>query len=221
MRAMKASMVIKPAAPKLLRELPLWSGAVEDRLLELEDCKLESGNFKDITRLQIEGSSLRGIDFSGLQLEKCELTDALFTKVDCIGLRASEASWLRVEMADSRMTGVDFGGAHFEDCVFRNLKLDEAGFRFATFKRVRFEGCILRKADVSNAKMQQVVFKGCDFEAINFDSASCTSVDIRDQNLTTIKGVYGLKNTRITSEQLVQLAPLLAAELKFHIDDGA
>jgi uncharacterized protein YjbI with pentapeptide repeats len=221
MSGTRADVVIKPVAPRLLRELPLWSGSVEDQQLELEDCKLESGNFENIRRLQVEGSSLRGIDFSSLRLDQCELTDAVLTKVDCIGLRAPEASWLRVEIADARMTGVDFGGSHFEDCVFRNLKLDEAGFRFASFKRVRFEGCILRKAEFNSAKMQHVVFTGCDFEGINFGSAICTSVDIRDQNLTAVQGVYGLKNARITSEQLIQLAPLLAAELNFRVDDGA
>ncbi len=218
---MSGGVIIKPIQPKLLRELPAWSGIVEDQRLEIDNAQLEAGNFSGINRIQIDGSLLKGVNLSGLQLEQYELTDSVLQKVDGIGLRSSDSHWLRVQASDARMTGADFGSGHFEDCVFRNLKLDEAGFRFATFKRVRFEQCILRKADFSSAKLQHVVFTDCDFNTINFNSAVCSSVNIQNQDLTTLKGVFGLKNATISSEQLIQLAPLLAAELNFQLDDSA
>jgi len=113
----------------------------------------------------------------------------------------------------------EFADGSFEDCTFRNVKFDEAGFRFATFKRVRFENCMLRAADFGNARFTHVVFTGCDLTDANFASAHCSSVDIRAQDIVAAKGVLGLKGATISTEQLMQLAPLLAAELGFRLED--
>jgi uncharacterized protein YjbI with pentapeptide repeats len=218
----KSGVIVSPAKPRLANELPAWTGdidEVEDQRLELNECKLEGGDLSTITHLLADGSRIMRANLSAAQLEKYELVDVVMSKIDCIGLKTSDASWLRTDIADARMTGADFGAAHFEDCIFRGLKLDEAGFRFATFKRVRFEQCILRAADFSNATLQHVTFIDCDFQDTNFAGANCSSVDVCNQDLSHIKGVYGLKNATITNEQLIQLAPLLAAELNFKIND--
>jgi uncharacterized protein YjbI with pentapeptide repeats len=146
------------------------------------------------------------------------MTDVVCTRLESAALQAYKANLLRVHTADSRFTGAEFAEGHFEDCVFQGAKFDEAGFRFGTFKRVRFENCMLRQADFSNAKLTQVTFTGCNLEAANFVSAACKDVDVTTEDLTTVKGILGLKGATISEVQLLQLAPLLAVELGFRIE---
>jgi uncharacterized protein YjbI with pentapeptide repeats len=211
-------MIADPIAPKIPPQLDAWS---EDAGPEIEiDRALAKGlDCTASTKISADASRIESMVVTGAALDTFELTDVACTKLEGAAVRAYKTNLLRVALADCRLTGAEFAEGNFEDCTFRNVKFDEAGFRFATFKRVRFENCILRQADFSNAKLSQVTFTGCDLEATNFVSASCTNVDITGEDFTQVKGVLGLKGATISTEQLMQLAPLLASELGFRVKD--
>lgn len=76
---------------------------------------------------------------------------------------------------------------------------------------------MLRQADFSNAKLSHVVFRSCELESANFVLADCSHVDVSTENLAECKGITGLKGATISELQLIQLAPLFASELGFHI----
>lgn len=209
--------IANPVPPKILAQLDGWAGDVSDEV-ELSECSVQNKDFSSVRRLEVEGCELAGIQFVGAKFDKLHLGDSVLSRMEAAGVRAPEAAFLRIAVTGSRLTGADFGAASFEDCVFENVKFDEAGLRFAIFKRVRFENCVLRNADFSGAKFSNVTFTNCDFEGANFDNASCRLVDLRGEDLSNIKGVLGLKGTMISSEQLVQLAPLLATEVGLDID---
>lgn len=78
---------------------------------------------------------------------------------------------------------------------------------------------MLRSGDFSNAKLSHVTFSGCDLEQTNFIAADCHDVDVSTEDLTVAKGILGLKGSTISTEQLMQLAPLLATELGFRIKE--
>ena len=139
--------------------------------------------------------------------------------MDAAGMQAYKANLLRVCVADSRFTGAEFAESCFEDCTFKNVVFNAAGFRFAIFKRVVFDGCVLRATDFGSASLTNVRFVGCNFEDAIFASAKCQNVDITTEDITGVKGVLGLKGCLISQVQLGQLAPLLAAELGFHVVD--
>jgi uncharacterized protein YjbI with pentapeptide repeats len=170
-------------------------------------------------RLDIDGSRLERCNATGARFSSLVATDVECTRLEAAGMQAYKANVLRTVVSDSRLTGVEFAEAHMEDCVFRNVKFDEAGFRFATLTRVRFENCMLRKAQFEGARLSHVTFTGCDLNEAEFVSAQCKQVDIRGEDITTVRGVLGLKGATISSEQLVQLAPLLATDLGFHVED--
>lgn len=214
---MTSRRLLIPQAPKLLSQLDDWQGVVGIEV-ELEHCEVRGADLTRVERLEAEGCRLSGLRFAGAKLGKFQVADVIFNRTEAAGLQTAEAAMLRVAVTDSRLTGADFGEALLEDCVFENVKLDESGFRFATFKRVRFENCVLRNVDFTGVKMSNVSFSGCDLNGSNFDSAICKSVDLRGETLTSIKGVHGLKGATISSDQLIQLAPLLAAEAGFDVD---
>jgi uncharacterized protein YjbI with pentapeptide repeats len=213
----KQRVIITPSKPKLLPKPSEWAGTASTEL-ELEGCLVRDRDFAAVRRLEVEGCRLVSIEVVGATFDKLQMSDAVVSRLEAAGMRAPESSWLRIRIEDSRLTGVDIGAATFEDCTFRNVKINEAGLRFAALKRVRFENCVLRNTEFNGAKLSQVSFDGCDLEGANFDGATCKSVDLRGEPLIGIKGVHGLRGAIISSEQLMQLAPLLASEAGLDVD---
>ena len=208
--------IANPITPKVAAELDAWDGSDSD-VVEIDRDAVDGADFAGTTRLSADASRIENSTLTGLVLDKLELSDVMGVKLDAAALSAYKVRMLRVELSDSRLTGSEFAEGSFEDCLFRNLKFDEVGFRFAHFKRVRFENCMLRACDFSSAKFEHVTFTGCDLEAANFVSASCKVVDVTGEDLLLVKGLLGLKGASISTEQLVQLAPMLAAELGFDV----
>jgi uncharacterized protein YjbI with pentapeptide repeats len=213
-------IVSPPAKPRLLPALTNWTNESKSSELELAEVVIHDEDFSSAERLEADGCTFKNITLTA-RLEKVRITDSIMTRMEAAGLYAGEGVWLRAEVRDSRFTGADLGASFFEDCLFKGVKFDGIGFRFAKFKRVTFVECVLRKADFSSAQLTHVTFVDCNFEETNFDAAVCKLVDLRGENLSNIKGVLGLKGATISNEQLIQLAPLLAAELNFTIDDEA
>ena len=204
-----------PTAPRL-GNVDEWDGEVDD-LVEVDGSIVRDADLAGATKLNVDASRLEGVSVTGAVLDKFEVTDSECVRLEGAALHTHKANLLRVHMTDCRLTGSEFAEAEFEDCVFKNVKFDDAGFRFASFKRVRFENCILRQADFSNAKFAHVTLTGCELEGANFVSASCKDVDITTEDLTLAKGLLGLKGATISETQLMQIAPLLAADLGFRV----
>lgn len=205
-----------PAAPRLASNLDEWDG-VTDEFIEVNDAIVRGADFMSVAKLNVDATRLEAVDLTGAALDRLEMTDSECVRLEGAALRAYKANMLRVRLSESRLTGAEFAEARFEDCTFKNVKFDEAGFRFASFTRVRFENCMLRQADFSNAKFLHVTLTGCDLENASFVSVSCRHVDITTEDLMLVKGLLGLKGATISEMQLMQVAPLLAAELGFHI----
>ncbi|MEO6761369.1 MAG: pentapeptide repeat-containing protein [Candidatus Saccharimonadales bacterium] len=210
-------MIHSPIAPKILSQLDIWGGIIENEL-DIDGFQVESRDFSGIRRLNIEASRINKVTVMGTVLENLELSDVECLRLEGAALQAYKTFFLRVNMVDCRLTGAEFAEGHFEDCTFKNVKFDQAGFRFASFKRVIFDSCVLEQADFSNAKLTDVTFTDCSLDNSSFVSASCTNVDVTSEDLTMIKGVLGLKGSTLSSEQVIQLAPLLASELGFIVD---
>lgn len=211
------SSPIAPTIPAELEEFRL--GKIDpDEWLDVDEAVASEIDFTGVQKLRIEHSRLNGAMLSSLALDKFEVSNAEFTKIELTGLRSYKASVTKAVFSDSRATGADFAEGYFEDCVFKNMKFDEAGFRMASFKRVRFENCVLSKADFYEAKLAHVIFENCTLEETNFNKAVCSAVDLRGEDLSLVKGIVGLKGAFISEEQLIQIAPLLAHELGFRVN---
>lgn len=205
--------------PRLSQNLTPWDGSPASTT-ELQGCLITEQDFSEVKHLFIDDCIAQNTIATGAALKNFEVTDATFTRFEAAALRAYQTNFLRVEIRDSRLTGADFPEAVFKDCTFKNVKCDESGFRFARFERVRFENCVLSAADFAQATLSNVTFSGCELDGTNFAGAHCKQVGFESDNLSACKGIVGLKGATISSEQLVQIAPLLAAELGFNMVDS-
>lgn len=214
--------IISPTSPRLSSQLQDFhlSKIDPNEWVDVVDSLVLEQDFEGAQKVRIESSKLVGTIMNGLNLDRFEATDAVFEKVEMTALRTYRVQFNRVAFADIRATGMDFAEGYFEDCLFSNVKFDEASFRMTQFKRVQFENCVLNKADFYQAKLSHVSFSNCELEQTNFDKASCQAVDFRGENLSLLRGILGLKGALISQEQLIQIAPLLAAELEFKIEEN-
>ena len=218
----KSLKVLLPAQPQLPAALDDWLSPWQQSLsqeLELEQKHISKADLASRIRIEFDTCRVGDVQLTGAKLLKLKISDSVLVHIEAAGLLAPDAAWLRVLVANSRFTGADSGKAQFEDCTFDAIKFDEAAFRFATFQRVWFKDCILTNADFTGAKFTNVVFSGCTLEGAIFDQARCVSVDFRGEKLGFIKGLNGLKGAMISSEQLIELAPLMALELGLHVED--
>jgi len=208
----------KPVTPKIPKQLDAWDGE-HDEIVEIDRVHVADADFTGATHLSVDTAQLSRIVFTGVSWREFAWADATGERIEAAGMQTYKANLLRTEFSDCRITGAEFAEAHFEDCTFRNVKFDDSGFRFAVFNRVCFENCMLRQADFGGAKLTNVSFSGCDFTGTSFMGAQCKNVDITHQDLIGSKAVLGLKGATISNVQLQQLAPILAAELGFHVKD--
>ena len=76
-----------------------------------------------------------------------------------------------------------------------------------------FEGCEIGSLDVRGAELQSVAFEDCRVDELDVAGATLSKVDLSGARLRTLVGVESLRGAIISHEQLVDLAPLLAAQV--------
>ena len=126
---------------------------------------------------------------------------------------------LRLEVADSGLVGLDVAEGRLSDVVFSGCKLDYANFRFVKAERVTFRDCSMVDADFQDAELTEVAFAGCDLTRARFVRAKLAAVDLRTSTLESIERATDLKGAKISTGQLMALAPFLASGMGITVDD--
>src|ERR1700691_3392212 len=99
--------IIIPVAPKLLAKLDAWSGVGRDEL-ELENYAVQDADFSQVRKLECEGCRLTNVQLAAAELETLQLSDVVLKRIEAAGLRAHEASSLRIGIQDSAFTRGEF-----------------------------------------------------------------------------------------------------------------
>ncbi|MEG3627467.1 pentapeptide repeat-containing protein [Streptomyces poriticola] len=183
----------------------------------------------DYDGLRIEEVDLAGQDGAGSRFLDCALTgcvldetvlrrarllDSVLTGVRGVGTDLAEATLREVELADARLGGAQLHGAALERVLVRGGKWDFANLRRARLKDVVFEGCVLVEPDFGGARLERVQFVDCAVRGADFTAAAFVDVDLRGAvPLEIARGVDRLAGAVISPAQLLDLAPVLAAEL--------
>lgn len=152
-------------------------------------------------------------------LERARLIDTVLERVSGVGTELAGASLRDVELADARLGGVQMHGARFDRVVVRGGKIDFLNLRQARLKDVTFEGCVLIEPDFGGATLERVAFPGCVLRGADFGRATLTNVDLREvSELDIAAGVDRLAGAVISPAQLMDLAPLFAAQLGVRVE---
>lgn len=171
-----------------------WSGQTHRRLSlddvrliapDITSAKLRDGGWADV---RLEGGQLAGADLAGTSLR-------------------------RVQLDRIRANGLILTECEVKDVTIADAKCDLANFRFGKWVKVRFVRCSLREVEFIGANLNQVVFEDCDLTGADFSGSQLKAVDLRGSRFDSLKGLGGLRGAIMSYDQLIGLAPDLAAEL--------
>ena len=107
------------------------------------------------------------------------------------------ATWTGIRIRGSHLGFLNLAGAHLQD--------------------VTFEGCEIGSLDVRGAELQSVAFEDCRVDELDLAGATLSKVDLSGARLRTLVGVESLRGAIISHEQLIDLAPLLAAQVGLEV----
>lgn len=167
---------------------------------------------------EIAESLLDGADLAGTRFDPLTLTDVRIRRGDL-----SNAAWegltaRRVAVDGCRSVGwrviVDFA----EDLLVQGCRWDHGGLYVSrtrgavVFRDCSFAGTTLR------GDLSRVVFDGCDLAGAEFAASAAAGCDLRSSRLAGARGLLTLKGARISTDQLIEIAGILAVEAGFQLD---
>ncbi|WP_351229776.1 pentapeptide repeat-containing protein [Streptomyces sp. NPDC002133] len=163
--------------------------------------------------------ALRECGLDETSLVGARFIDSVLTGVRGVGTDLAGASLRDVEVVDARMGGVQLHGAVLERVVVRGGKIDYLNLRNARLKDVVFEGCVLAEPDFGGAELVRVEFSDCALRRVDFSGARMKDVDLRGAvELDIARGVERLAGAVISTAQLMDLAPVFAAQTGVRVE---
>jgi uncharacterized protein YjbI with pentapeptide repeats len=210
-----------PVDPQLVENLPSVSAtALAGERVELERVRVAGEDAElHAPRLSLDTVRCEGLRIAAAHLPRLRAYMTWWEDCDLSNADMSNADIRHAVLRRSRLTGLGAVEASLRDVLVESCKLDLANWRFAHLERVEFRACVLSDADFSSATLRTVRFDGCDLSAAQFAHAVLDDVDLRGSQLERIGGLDGLRGARIGNEQLLELAPALAAHLGLHVED--
>ena len=188
----------------------------------------------DYDGLEFRDRDLAGQDGGGARFMDCALTgcavdetrlrharvlDTVLTGLRGVGTDLAESTLRDVEVVDARLGGTQAHGAVLERVVIRGGKIDYLNLRAARLKDVVFEGCVLVEPDFGSARLERVEFVDCVLKGVDLSAADLKDVDLRAAaELSIASGVDRLAGAVISPAQLLDLAPVLAAQMGIRVE---
>lgn len=169
--------------------------------------------------LSITGSRVVKTNFSTVEIPGFDVKNAVFVGCDMTMANFPEASWHMIELEKGLCSGMQLDNAYLKHTVFRDCKMDLVNFRFAELTNVLFERCVVREMDFYNATLKNVAFVDCEIDAVVFSGSKLQHVDLTRAKLSEVKNVAAFKGATFSNEQLIYLAPYLAATCGIKVDD--
>ncbi|MGW3120115.1 pentapeptide repeat-containing protein [Streptomyces sp. NPDC001107] len=213
--------------PRQIAELPYahrlehFTGKLE-REGAYEFVRFDGCNFEEVSG---GSSEFLQCAFSAVTLAKgrfrrSRFDDVWLSTARIVGADFAESTWMDSEVAASILAGVEMFGTQMRRVAFHNCKFDSVNARVARLRDVVFVDCLLRDVDLSGASLTNVSFPGSALDRVHLDKAEMKDVDLRDATqLGIVSGLDALKGARISTVQLLELAPALARMAGLIVED--
>lgn len=211
---------VKVQRPSLDREDLTDEPAAFKGDFDLESVHIGPG---DQTGVHGEGSLshvlVTGVDLSGARLAPLMLSDVAFDDVDMSNAALPDTTLRRVEFVNCRGIGLQVAVKQATDFYAEQCRFDYATIRIDKVKNAAvFSGCSFRET-VFVGDLSNVVFADCELNATEFEVSRAMDCDLRSSRLTDVRGLLRLRGAKITTEQAVSVAQLIATESGLSVDD--
>jgi uncharacterized protein YjbI with pentapeptide repeats len=213
-----------PPAPRPARaeapDLPDWDGGPADLVDELDGVRVVGLDLDgtDLPELRVDHCVLDGVTVGSSTLRRSDLTQVWWRDCRLTGSDVLDADWTDVDLQRCVLAGVALSGGTFRRVVLRRCKLDAVTLRAGRLDQVRFEDCVIRSLDLAGSTLTDVSFPGSRVDDLDLTKARCERVDLRDADVQVARGADGLRGVVVTPAQLLDLAPLLAADAGLRVE---
>lgn len=165
-------------------------------------------------------SSARVVDLAATDWRApgAALVDTQLERVDLVSWSAVEGQWRNVEVRQSRIGSLELYDSVWDGVHFVGCKLGFLNLRGATLRDVAFTDCTIDELDLMRTSATRMAFDGSRIARLEPAGSKLTDVDLRGAQLSDLASVEGLRGATVTVDQLLDLAPLLAARLGIRVD---
>ncbi|EMD25917.1 pentapeptide repeat-containing protein [Amycolatopsis azurea] len=204
---------VKVRRPSVEREDLAVEPAVFDGDFDFDAVQLEGGDQDGVRGGgEIARSLVSEVSLANARLDRLTLSDVVLEGVDLSNAAIRELSARRVEVLRCRAIGLGVSIASASDLYVENARFDYASL---TVERVKgaavFSGCSFRET-VFSGDLSRLTFVDCDFTETEFAATGAAGCDLRGSRLSGVRGLLTLRGAKITAEQAVSIAGILAAE---------
>ncbi|MFJ9442735.1 pentapeptide repeat-containing protein [Kitasatospora sp. NPDC101235] len=183
-------------------------GDADLRDLDLAETRLVTGR---VSNLRVDRMQLDQVRLDSVEFDTCDLAAA----------RITDSKLSRVVFRNCRIMGAGLIGGTLDNVLFDNCKLD-----YATFEQIRatgavvFSKCALTEVSFTGCDLGGAVLDTCDLRLTEFGRGKYQGLDLRGNDLTSLRGVANLGKVLIDRTQQAELAEALVAELDVTFADN-
>lgn len=174
--------------------------------------------------LDLHGSVFSECALESVSLDDADLTAARFLESRLENLyapvfRAPRTTFRDVELSNPRLGSAEMYGGGWNSVRLDGGKIDYLNLRGCTLTNVLVSNCIIGELDLDGARLNRVAFRDCRIGSLLLgNGGSAVDADLRGSEFRSITGLAGLKGFTVDEGQLLQLAPLLAAQLGLRVE---
>ena len=187
---------------------------VED--LALVEADLSGGDLSALTLLSCRFSEVFAND---TDLAAARLVDCRLERLSATYLHSPRSTWRTVELVDSRIGAWELYDADVESLLMENCRLGFTNLAGTTVRDLLIRATRIDELDLSGIDAQRVRFEDCQVGTLRLHGGSLSDVDLRGLEMRVVSGVASLAGATINSQQLSELAPLLAQHLGLRVTD--
>lgn len=151
--------------------------------------------------------------FDGATLRRAHVSECLLDELRATSLDAADSVWRDTLLAIRRVGAFLSTGATWSSVRVRGGRLDLVDLSGAKLATVAFEGCSIGELDLGTVEARDLVLEDSQIELLDVTNARLVRADLTRASIGAVRGVAGLRGATVTPEQLIDLAPLLAAQL--------
>ncbi len=203
---------------------PRIRALILDALVPVDAAGMRIGDEREAELLQLSG--VPEVDWTQVMLRECEvqavgvarwvldrgrLRSCRLREPDVTSLRGRDAVWRSVEIVGGRVPALDLAGGTWDGVAVAGARLGYINLRDASLTDVAFADCRIETLDLGTATATRVSLHHCTVDELVVSHATLRDVDLRGARIGLVEGATHLRGATISVEQLLDLAPGLAA----------
>jgi uncharacterized protein YjbI with pentapeptide repeats len=209
-----------PAAPRVSPpDLPReFTPATGRRSVDLIAASLDLDGTVDLAHASLEQCTVTA-DADTVDLTGATLIDVDLTGVRIASLKMRDAGVRRVRISGGRIGTFDLSSARIDELELRDVRIDYLNLGAAKATDIEIRDCSIRTLDMPQAELTRVRFTDTRSDEVDSRGMRATHVDLRGLDASAFLDANSLRGTTLSSFQVQQLAPVLAAGIGIQVKD--